>query len=70
MSQKKFEEKGTKLFKGTNPFTLSKLKRRECADELIVHKVSELMHALFTLKGKDKEIRCCPVNQLKVSAVQ
>ena len=39
-------------------FTLSNLKRKEFAHELIVHKESEIMHALFTLKGKDKKIRC------------
>ena len=54
MSQKKFGEKGAKFFRGMNPFTISNLKRKEFADELIVHKVSELMHASFTLKGKKK----------------
>ena len=51
---KKFGEKGAKFFRGMNLFTLSNLKRKEFADELIVLKVSELMHALFTLKGKKK----------------
>ena len=46
-----------------NQFILSKLKNKEFAEELIVRKVSELMHAWFTLKGKVKKIRCCPVNQ-------
>ena len=51
-------------------FTFSKLKSKEFAEDPIVHKVSELIHACFTLKGKVKKIRCCPVNQLKFFDVQ
>ena len=48
-------------------YTISKLKSKEFAEKLIVHRVSELMHVWFALKGKVKKIRCCPVNQLKFS---
>ena len=48
----------------------AKLKSKEFAEELIVHKVSEMMHAGFKLKGEIKYIRCCPVNQLKLFDVQ
>ena len=70
MSQKKFEESKTKNFSVMNPSTLSKLKSKEFAEKLIVHRVSELMHVWFNLKVKVKKIRCCPVNQLKLFAVQ
>ena len=36
------------------PFTLSKLKSKEFAEELIVHNVIEMTQALITFKGKDK----------------
>ena len=52
-----------------NPFTVSKLKRKEFADKLVVHRVIEMTQALFAFKGKDKTIRCHPVNQLKLFAV-
>ena len=70
MSHKNFGEKEKKFFGGMNPFTLSKLKSKDFAEKLIVHRVSELVHVWFTLKGKVKKIRCCPVNQLKLFAVQ
>ena len=63
-------EKEAKIFSSTNQFILPNLKSKEFAEELIVHKVSELMQAWFTLKGKVKKIRSCPVNQLKLLAVQ
>ena len=58
-------EKEAKIFSSNNQFILSKLKSKEFAEELIVHKVRELMQAWFTLKGKVKKIRSCPLNQLK-----
>ena len=71
MLLKKFErEKEAKFFGSKNQFIFSKLKSKEFADELIVHKVSELMHAWFTLKGKVKRTKRCPVNHLKLSDVQ
>ena len=45
MSHKKFGEKEAKYISGRNPFTLSKLKSKEFAEKLIVHRVSELIHA-------------------------
>ena len=63
-------EKEAKIFYGKNPFTFSKLKSKEYVRELLVQKVSNLMQAWFTLKGKDKKIGRCPVNQLKLFAVQ
>ena len=54
----------------TNQFIFSKLKSKEFAEEFIVRRVSELIYAWFTLKGKVKKIRCCPVNQLKLFDVQ
>ena len=63
-------EKEAKIFSSNNQFILSKLKSKEFAEELIVHKVRELMQAWFTLKGKVKKIRSCPLNQLKLFAVQ
>ena len=63
-------EKEEKIFCSKNQFILSKLKSKEFAEELIVHKVTELMQAWFTLKSKDKKIRSCPVNQMKLFAVQ
>ena len=70
MSQKKFGESKTKNFSVMNPFPLSKLKSKEFAVKLMVHRVNELMHVWFNLKVKVKKIRCCPVNQLKLFAVQ
>ena len=49
---------------------MSKLMSKEYAEGLIVHKVRELMQAWFTLKSKVKKIRSCPVNQMKLFAVQ
>ena len=63
-------EKEANFLSSKNQFILSKLKSKEFAEELIVHKVNELMQAWFTLKGKVKKIRSCPVNQLKLFAVQ
>ena len=63
-------EKEAKIFSSKNQFILSKLKSKEFAEELIVHKVSELIQAWFTLKSKVKKIRSCPVNQMKLFAVQ
>ena len=61
MFRKKFgREKEGKFFS----FTFSKLNSKEFAKDPIVHKVSELMHAWFTLKSKVKKISCCPVNDL------
>ena len=71
MLRKKFERKKEANFFGSkNQFFFSKLKSKEFADELIVHKVSELMHAWFTLRGKVKRTKRCPVNHLKLFAVQ
>ena len=71
MFRKKFErEKEAKFLSSKNRFILSKLKSKEFAEELIVHKVSELMQAWFTLKGNVKKIGSCPVNQLEIFAVQ
>ena len=71
MFLKKFgREKEAKIFYGMNPFTFSKLKSKEYVRELLVQKVSNLMQAWFTLKGKVKKIGRCPVNQLKFFAVQ
>ena len=63
-------EKEAKFLSSKNQFILSKLKSKEFAEELIVQKVSELIQAWFTLKGKVKKIRSCPVNQLKLFAMQ
>ena len=70
MFLKKFGRKGSKIFYGMNPFTFSKLKSKEYVWELLVQKVSNLMQAWFILKGKVKKIGRCPVNQLKLFAVQ
>ena len=70
MSHKKFGEKEAQFFRGMNPFNLSLLKSKEFAENLIVHRVIEMTQALITFKFKDKTIRCCPVNQLKLFAVQ
>ena len=71
MLRRKFErEKSANIISSNNQFIFSKLKSKEFAEELIVRKVSELMHAWFTLKGKGSNIRCCPVNQLKIFDVQ
>ena len=70
MSEQNFGEKEAKFFSGVNPFTLSKLKSIDFAEKLNVHRVSELMHVWFALKGKVKKIWRCPVNQLKLFAVQ
>ena len=71
MFRKKFKrEREAKIFSCKNQFILSKLKSKEFAEELIVHKVCELMHAWFTLKGEVKNIRCCPVNQMQFFDVQ
>ena len=59
-------EKEAKFFS----LSFSKLKSIEIAEGPIVHKVSELIHAWFTLKGKVEKISCCPVNQLKFFDVQ
>ena len=53
MFRKNFErEKEAKIFSSKNKFILSKLKSKDFAEEFIVHKVRELVHALFTLKGE------------------
>ena len=71
MFLKKFgREKETKSFSGMNPFTFSKLKSKEYVRGLLVQKVSNLVQAWLTLKGKVKKIGRCPVNQLKLFAVQ
>ena len=71
MFRKRFErENEAKIFSSKKQFILSKLKSKNFTEELIVRKVSELMHAWFTLKGNVKKIRCCPVNQLKLFPVQ
>ena len=49
----KFEgENEAKIFSSKNQFIISKLNSKDFAEELIVRKVSELMHAWFNLKGK------------------
>ena len=70
MSHKIFGEKEPKFFSVMIPFTLSKLRSKDFAEKLIVHRVSELVHVWFTLKSKVKKIRCCPVTQLKFFALQ
>ena len=70
MFRKKFERKEAKIFSSKNKFIHSMLNSKEFAEELIVHKVSELMHAWFTLEGEVKNIRCCPVNPLQLFDVQ
>ena len=71
MFRKKFErENEAKISCSKKQFILPKLKSNEFAEELTVHKVSKLMHALFTLKGEVKNIRCCPVNQKQFFDVQ
>ena len=53
MLRKKFEkQKEAKFFSSKNQFKFSKLKSKGFAEEFIVHKVSELMHAWLTLKSK------------------
>ena len=54
-------EKEAKIFSSKNQFTFSKLKSKEFAEELIVHKVRELMQAWFTLKGKVKKDQELPI---------
>ena len=63
-------EKETKSFRSMSPFDFPKLKSKKYVRELLVQKVSNLMQAWFTLKGKVKKIGRCPVNQLKLFAVQ
>ena len=58
------------FFSGLNPFTFSKLKNKELVWEILVQKVSNMIQVWFTLKGKVKKTRRCPVNQLKHFAVQ
>ena len=71
VSEKSFErEKEAKFLGIKNQFILSKLNSKDFAEAPIVRKISELMHAWFTLKGKVKKIRCCPMNQLKLFNVQ
>ena len=71
MFRKKNErEKEAKFFSSRNQFKFSKLKSKEFAEEFIVRKVCELMYEWFTLKGKIKKIRCCPVNQLRLFDAQ
>ena len=63
-------EKEAKFLSSKNQFIFSKLKSKEIAEDIIVHKVSKFMHAWFTLKGEFKNISCCPVNQLQFFDVQ
>ena len=70
VSEDVWKRKGSKIFYGMNPFTFSKMKSKEYVRELLVQKVSNLMQAWFTLKGEVKKIGRCPVNQLKLFAVQ
>ena len=70
VSEKLGREKEANFFNGMNSFTLSKLKSKEYVRELLVQKVSKLMQAWFFLEGKVKKIGRCPVNQLKLFAVQ
>ena len=71
MFRKKNErEKEAKFFSSKNQFNFSKLQSKEFAEEFFVRKVCELMYEWFTLKGKVKKIKCCPVNQLKLFDVQ
>ena len=52
VSEKNEREKEAKFFSSKNQFNFSKLQSKEFAEELIIRKVSELMHAWLTLKGK------------------
>ena len=70
MFRKKFGREKEAKINGMNPFTFSKLKSKEFVWELFVQKISKLKQAWLTLKGKDKKIRRCPVNQLKLFDVQ
>ena len=71
MFLKKFgRENEANFFNGMNPFTFSKLKSKEYVRELLVQKVSNLMQAWFTFKGKVKKIGRCPVNQFKFFAIE
>ena len=71
VSEKSFEREKEAEFLGIkNKFILSKLNSKDFAEALIVRKISELMHAWFTLKGEVKNIRRIPVNQLKLFDVQ
>ena len=70
MFRKKFGREKEAKFNGMNPFTFSKLKSKEFVWEIFVQKISKLKQDWLTLKGKDKKIRRCPVNQLKLFDVQ
>ena len=63
-------ETEVKFFSGMIPFTFSKLKSKEFIKEFLIQKVSKLLQAWFTEKGKVKMIRRCPVSQFKFFAVQ
>ena len=45
-------EKEAKFFSSKNQFIISKLNSKDFAEELIVRKVSEMMHVWFTFKGE------------------
>ena len=66
MFQKNVGEKEANFFSGFNPFTLSKLKCKEIAEKLIFHKISELMHAWFTLKGKVRKDKVLPCELIEI----
>ena len=51
---KTLEEKRKRFLSSTNLFTISKLRSKEFAKDLLFDKIIRLMHALFTLKGKVK----------------
>ena len=65
-------EKEAKIVSSKNQFILSKLKSQEFPEELIVHKVRELMQAWFTLKGKvrkDQELPLEPFETFRCAIV-
>ena len=64
------EDKKANFFSSTNPLTFSKLKSKEFVKDFFNQKVSRFMHAWFTLKGKVEKIRCWPVYQMKLLAMQ
>ena len=71
MFRKNFgSEKEANFFIAMNPFNFSKLMSKEFVRELLVQKVSKLIQAWFILKVKVEKIGRCPVNQLKLFAVQ
>ena len=66
----KLEEKRKQNFLTVRIRLLFKVEEQRVRKGTTVQKVSNLMQASFTVKGKVKKIGRCPVNQLKLFAVQ